>query len=157
MTASRAAPSIYSASSSASWTPGAIAVTGRAVDRLGASTGRLLLAVLGGLADVERGLIRARTAEGRGRAKTRGQQMGRPPELSPAQQKEATRRRAQASRGRAQLQCRHIHHSPCDTCRMKQRRRDASSVRFTSTAALGPVAGAVAGWLIALFTQPALN
>ena len=64
----------------------------------GASTGRLLLAVLGGLADVERDLIRARTAEGKSHAKTRGQQMGRPPELSSAQQKEATRRRAEASR-----------------------------------------------------------
>ena len=36
------------------------------------STGRLMLAVLGGLADVERDLIRARTAEGRNRAKARG-------------------------------------------------------------------------------------
>ncbi len=35
----------------------------------GASTGRLMIAVLGGLADVERDLIRTRTAEGRSRAK----------------------------------------------------------------------------------------
>ena len=35
----------------------------------GTSTGRLMLAVLGGLADVERDLIRTRTAEGRSRAK----------------------------------------------------------------------------------------
>ncbi len=34
----------------------------------GTSTGRLMLAVLGGLADVERDLIRTRTAEGRSRA-----------------------------------------------------------------------------------------
>src|ERR1700747_1688782 len=34
----------------------------------GASTGRLMLAVLGSLADVERDLIRTRTAEGRSRA-----------------------------------------------------------------------------------------
>src|SRR6201993_5400997 len=33
------------------------------------STGRLMLAVLGGLGDVERDLIRTRTAEGRSRAK----------------------------------------------------------------------------------------
>src|SRR5271165_6873147 len=33
------------------------------------STGRLMIAVLGGLADVERDLIRTRTAEGRSRAK----------------------------------------------------------------------------------------
>src|SRR5271163_2154883 len=59
------------------------------------STGRLMIAVLGGLADVERDLIRTRTAEGRTRAKGRGQHMGRPPKLTPQQQKEARRRRAQ--------------------------------------------------------------
>jgi DNA invertase Pin-like site-specific DNA recombinase len=41
-----------------------------------------MLAVLGGVADVERDLIRTRTAEGRSRAKAQGQQMGRPPALS---------------------------------------------------------------------------
>ena len=63
----------------------------------GTSTGRLMIAVLGGLADVERDLIRTRTAEGRSRAKARGKHMGRPPSLSPAQQKEATRRRAEGA------------------------------------------------------------
>jgi len=53
-----------------------------------------MIAVLGGLADVERDLIRTRTAEGRSRAKARGQQMGRPSALTPEQQKEVTRRRA---------------------------------------------------------------
>ena len=47
------------------------------------STGRLMLAVLGGLADVERDLIRTRTAEGRSRAKAQGKHMGRPPSLTP--------------------------------------------------------------------------
>jgi DNA invertase Pin-like site-specific DNA recombinase len=61
------------------------------------STGRLMLAVLGGLADVERDLIRTRTAEGRSRAKAQGKHMGRPPSLTPAQQKEAIRRRAQGA------------------------------------------------------------
>src|SRR5215472_344514 len=42
----------------------------------GSSTGRLMLAVLGGLADVERDLIRTRTAEGRSRAKAQGKRMG---------------------------------------------------------------------------------
>ncbi len=51
----------------------------------GTSTGRLMIAVLGGLADVERDLIRTRTAEGRSRAKARGQHMGRPPKLTPQQ------------------------------------------------------------------------
>lgn len=57
------------------------------------STGRLMLAVLGGLADVERDLIRTRTAEGRSRAKGRGQHMGRPPALTARQAAEARRRR----------------------------------------------------------------
>jgi DNA invertase Pin-like site-specific DNA recombinase len=61
------------------------------------STGRLMIAILGGLADVERDLIRTRTAEGRSRAKARGQHMGRPPKLTPQQQKEARRRRAQGA------------------------------------------------------------
>jgi DNA invertase Pin-like site-specific DNA recombinase len=58
------------------------------------STGRLMIAVLGGLADVERDLIRTRTAEGRCRAKARGQHMGRPPALTPQQAREARQRRA---------------------------------------------------------------
>jgi len=56
-----------------------------------------MLAVLGGLADVERDLIRARTAEGRGRAKARGQRMGRPSKLTDAQKAEARRRRAEGT------------------------------------------------------------
>ena len=65
----------------------------------GTSTGRLMLAVLGGLADVERDLIRTRTAEGRSRAKDQGKHMGRPPSLTltEAQQREATRRRAEGA------------------------------------------------------------
>ena len=63
----------------------------------GTSTGRLMIAVLGGLADVERDLIRTRTAEGRERAKARGQHMGRPPKLTPQQQREARRRRAEGA------------------------------------------------------------
>jgi DNA invertase Pin-like site-specific DNA recombinase len=63
----------------------------------GTSTGRLMIAVLGGLADVERDLIKTRTAEGRNRAKLRGQHMGRPPSLTPAQQQEARKRRAEGA------------------------------------------------------------
>jgi DNA invertase Pin-like site-specific DNA recombinase len=59
----------------------------------GTSTGRLMIAVLGDLADVDRDLIRTRTAEGRSRAQKRGQHMGRPPKLTPEQQAEARRRR----------------------------------------------------------------
>jgi DNA invertase Pin-like site-specific DNA recombinase len=50
-----------------------------------------------GLADVERDLIRTRTAEGRSLAKAQGQQMGRPRALTPAQQKEGARRRAEGA------------------------------------------------------------
>ena len=55
--------------------------------------GRLMLTVLGGLAEFERDLIRARTGEGRARAVARGQKMGRPPKLTPHQQREAIKRR----------------------------------------------------------------
>jgi DNA invertase Pin-like site-specific DNA recombinase len=63
----------------------------------GTSTGRLMLAVLGGLADVERDLIRTRTAEGHSRAQKRGQRMGRKPKLTEAQQAEARQRRAEGA------------------------------------------------------------
>jgi DNA invertase Pin-like site-specific DNA recombinase len=52
-----------------------------------------MIPALGGLADVERDLIRTRTGEGRARAKLRGQQMGRPPKMTAAQKEEAWRRR----------------------------------------------------------------
>jgi DNA invertase Pin-like site-specific DNA recombinase len=55
--------------------------------------GRLMLTVLGGLAEFERELIRARTGEGRARAKARGVHMGRPSALTPHQQAEARKRR----------------------------------------------------------------
>jgi DNA invertase Pin-like site-specific DNA recombinase len=57
------------------------------------SHGRLMLTVLGGLAEFERDLIRARTGEGRERAKARGVKMGRKPKLTPHQRNEALRRR----------------------------------------------------------------
>ena len=56
-----------------------------------------MIAVLCGLADVERDLIRTRTAEGRNRAKTRGQHMGCPPALTPQQQAEARNRRSEGT------------------------------------------------------------
>lgn len=55
--------------------------------------GRLMLTVLGGLAEFERDLIRARTSEGRERAKARGIKLGRPPKLTEHQRREAIRRR----------------------------------------------------------------
>ena len=55
--------------------------------------GRLVLTVLGVLAEFERDLIRTRTAEGRERAKARGVRLGRKPKLTPHQQREAIKRR----------------------------------------------------------------
>ena len=49
------------------------------------------------LADVERDLIRTRTAEGRSRAQKRGQHMRRPPRLMPEQKAEARRRREEGA------------------------------------------------------------
>jgi DNA invertase Pin-like site-specific DNA recombinase len=56
--------------------------------------GRLLLTVLGGLAEFERELIRARTGEGRRRAVEAGVKLGRRSSLTPHQQAEVVKRRA---------------------------------------------------------------
>jgi DNA invertase Pin-like site-specific DNA recombinase len=55
--------------------------------------GRLMLTVLGGLAEFERDLIRTRTSEGRERAKARGVKLGRKPKMTEHQKREAIRRR----------------------------------------------------------------
>ena len=55
--------------------------------------GRLMLTVLGGLAEFERDLIRARTGEGCERAKARGIKLGRKPKLTEHQKRDAIRRR----------------------------------------------------------------
>ena len=55
--------------------------------------GRLMLTVLAGLAEFERELIRARTGEGRERAKARGVKLGRKFKLTAHQRKEALLRR----------------------------------------------------------------
>lgn len=57
--------------------------------------GKLMLTVLGGLAEFERHLILSRTAEGRVRAKARGVRFGRKPKLTKHQQAEARDRIAQ--------------------------------------------------------------
>jgi DNA invertase Pin-like site-specific DNA recombinase len=56
--------------------------------------GRLMLTVLGGLAEFERHLILARTSEGRTRAQARGVRFGRKPSLTAHQRQEALARRA---------------------------------------------------------------
>jgi DNA invertase Pin-like site-specific DNA recombinase len=55
--------------------------------------GRLMLMILGGLAEFERELIRSRTSEGRARAKARGVKLGKKPKLTEHQKREAIRRR----------------------------------------------------------------
>jgi DNA invertase Pin-like site-specific DNA recombinase len=54
--------------------------------------GRLMLTVVGGIAEFERELIRVRTGEGRARARERGVHLGRHPTLTPHQQTEAIAR-----------------------------------------------------------------
>lgn len=56
--------------------------------------GRLLLTMLGGIAEFERELIRARTSEGRSRAKARGVKLGPHFKLNPHQRQEALARKA---------------------------------------------------------------
>jgi DNA invertase Pin-like site-specific DNA recombinase len=54
--------------------------------------GRLMLTVLGGIAEFERELIRARTTEGRARAKARGVKLGRGFKLTAEQRRQALAR-----------------------------------------------------------------
>jgi DNA invertase Pin-like site-specific DNA recombinase len=54
--------------------------------------GKLMITVLGGLAEFERFLILSRTAEGRSRAKARGVKFGRKPKLTKHQREEALAR-----------------------------------------------------------------
>ena len=74
-------------------TPAAIAAKGRA----------FVLTVSGGLAEFERELIRARTGEGRERAKARRQHLGRLPKLTPHQRAEAIRRREKGEETLAEI------------------------------------------------------
>ena len=65
--------------------------------------GRLMLTVPGGLAEFERELIRARTGEGRARAKAKGVRMGRKPKLTDHQRREAIKRRDQGEETLAEI------------------------------------------------------
>src|SRR5262245_59464267 len=59
--------------------------------------GRLMLTVLGGLAEFERALILARTGDGRARAKAKGVKFGRPRKLTAHQRREAMERLAEGA------------------------------------------------------------
>ena len=56
-------------------------------------TGKLILTVLGGLAEFERSLISERTSEGRARARKAGKHLGRPFKLTPFQREQALKMR----------------------------------------------------------------
>ena len=56
--------------------------------------GKLLLNILGSIAEFERELIKSRTSEGRTRARARGVRFGRKPALTEFQREEALKRRA---------------------------------------------------------------
>jgi DNA invertase Pin-like site-specific DNA recombinase len=75
------------------------------------SHGRLMLTVLGGLAEFERDLIRSRTGEGRARAKERGVKMGRKPKLTPHQRAEAIKRRDRGEAVREIARTFGVHHA----------------------------------------------
>jgi DNA invertase Pin-like site-specific DNA recombinase len=65
--------------------------------------GRLMLTVLGGLAEFESEFVRARTDEGRARAEARGVKLGRRPKLTPHQKREAMERRARGDETLAEI------------------------------------------------------
>ena len=73
--------------------------------------GRLMLTVLGGLAEFERDLIRVRTGEGRARAAARGVKMGRKLKLTPHQKREALRRKQEGEAVREIARSYNVHNS----------------------------------------------
>jgi DNA invertase Pin-like site-specific DNA recombinase len=75
------------------------------------SHGRLMLTVLGGLAEFERDLIRSRTGEGRARAKARGVKMGRKPKLTAHQRSEAIKRKENGEAVREIARSYNVHNS----------------------------------------------
>lgn len=73
--------------------------------------GRLMLTVLGGLAEFERELIRTRTSEGRARAVARGVKLGRKPKLTPHQVKEILLRKENGEAVREIARSYNVHNS----------------------------------------------
>ena len=76
------------------WHVSVIAMNGLAFD-LSTPYGRIMATILAGIAEFERELIKARTAEGRRRAMAEGKRFGRLPKLSAYQEAEIARRRAE--------------------------------------------------------------
>jgi len=80
--------------------------------------GELMVTILAGLATFERHLIKARTDEGRTRAKARGVRFGRPPKMTPFQRHEALQRLAN---GESQADIARAYNvDPAAICRLAQ-------------------------------------
>jgi DNA invertase Pin-like site-specific DNA recombinase len=75
----------------------------RPLKSMPATSRRLMLTVLGALAEFERELIRVRTHDGRERAKAKGVRLGRKPKLTEHQRKEAIRRRNKGEESHAEI------------------------------------------------------
>jgi DNA invertase Pin-like site-specific DNA recombinase len=73
--------------------------------------GRLMITIIGGIAEFERELIRARTGDGIKRAKAAGVHMGRPSKLDKHQQREALARLARGDETLVEIarSCRQSH------------------------------------------------
>ena len=90
--------------------------------------GRLMVTVLGGLAEFERELIKARTSEGQARAKARGVRLGRKPKLTPTRSAKRWKRRDAGEGGagdRPQLQ-----RAPRDDFAANDIKRDSIAAAF---------------------------
>jgi DNA invertase Pin-like site-specific DNA recombinase len=79
--------------------------------------GELMVTILAGLATFERHLIKARTDEGKARARSAGVRFGRPPKMTAFQRKEALQRLA-AGESQADL-ARAYNIDPAAICRLK--------------------------------------
>ena len=79
--------------------------------------GKLMVTVLGGLAEFERSLIRTRTGEGRERAMRNGVRFGRKPKLTAHQRQEAIQRRESGETTTAIARSFNVSHSTI--CRLK--------------------------------------
>ena len=93
--------------------------------------GKLMVTVLGGLAEFERSLIRARTGEGRRRAMRDGVRFGRKPKLTPHQRQEALRRRENGETTTALARSFNVSHSTI--CRLKGQPSKHATVVTPST------------------------
>jgi len=100
----------------------------------GTAAGRMLYAVLGAVAQFERDVLRERTVAGMRAAKKRGEHIGRPPVLSPAQVREAkedARARREPEPRRTRLTRRPLDIVSCnrinsENCMLKFRPMDAA-------------------------------